>query len=261
MTNSPSLSTAVCLMHLFCGYLTILSSLPGNIEGFDARHASSLSYYRSRLPAAAARATTTTTTTTTNNNNNHRSSLKYAITTMAATNTQQNKIANKANNNRRNFIGTTASSVAAMMTAIFPQQQQQQVAHAADVDVDVDADTVTVTGTESNNNDGSISSLSTSSTGTSSGSDVDTGRDGIISSKYCAYGMGDGCADLAEGNDFIKKLQAKSATNKESAQMVRYYISISHNAHTIQFNSIQFNYIECKVNQSISIQRNFNEDY
>ena len=46
MTNSPSLSTAVCLMNLFCGYLTILSSLPGNIEGFDARHASSLSYYR-----------------------------------------------------------------------------------------------------------------------------------------------------------------------------------------------------------------------
>jgi hypothetical protein len=40
----------------------------------------------------------------------------------------------------------------------------------------------------------------------------------IISSKYCAYGEGDGCDDLAEGNEYIKQLQARSAANKESIQ-------------------------------------------
>lgn len=43
----------------------------------------------------------------------------------------------------------------------------------------------------------------------------------VISSKYCAYGIGDGCDDLAEGNELIKQLQAKSAANKETIQSVR----------------------------------------
>jgi hypothetical protein len=43
----------------------------------------------------------------------------------------------------------------------------------------------------------------------------------VISSKYCAYGTGDGCEDLSEGNEFIKVLQAKSAANKETIQLVR----------------------------------------
>ncbi|GKY98792.1 hypothetical protein MPSEU_000835400 [Mayamaea pseudoterrestris] len=34
-------------------------------------------------------------------------------------------------------------------------------------------------------------------------------------SQYCASGIGDGCNDLAEGNDFIKTLQEKSAANKD----------------------------------------------
>jgi hypothetical protein len=38
----------------------------------------------------------------------------------------------------------------------------------------------------------------------------------VISSKYCAYGTGDGCDDLSEGNEYIKQLQAKSAANKEA---------------------------------------------
>lgn len=40
----------------------------------------------------------------------------------------------------------------------------------------------------------------------------------VISSKYCAYGTGDGCDDLAEGNEYIKQLQARSAVNKEAIQ-------------------------------------------
>ena len=43
----------------------------------------------------------------------------------------------------------------------------------------------------------------------------------VISSKYCAYGTGQGCEDLAEGNEFIKELQARSAANKEAIQLVR----------------------------------------
>jgi hypothetical protein len=43
----------------------------------------------------------------------------------------------------------------------------------------------------------------------------------VISSKYCAYGTGDGCEDLAEGNEYIRQLQAKSAVNKESIILVR----------------------------------------
>ncbi len=43
----------------------------------------------------------------------------------------------------------------------------------------------------------------------------------VISSKYCAYGTGDGCEDLAEGNEYIRQLQQRSATNKEAIQLVR----------------------------------------
>ena len=42
----------------------------------------------------------------------------------------------------------------------------------------------------------------------------------IISSKYCAYGSGEDCDDLAEGNEFIRQLQAKSAVNKEKNESV-----------------------------------------
>lgn len=37
----------------------------------------------------------------------------------------------------------------------------------------------------------------------------------VISSKYCASGVGDGCDDLSEGNAFIKQLQETSAKNKD----------------------------------------------
>jgi hypothetical protein len=43
----------------------------------------------------------------------------------------------------------------------------------------------------------------------------------VISSKFCAYGTGDGCEDLAEGNEYIRQLQAKSAVNKETIILVR----------------------------------------
>lgn len=44
--------------------------------------------------------------------------------------------------------------------------------------------------------------------------------DAVISSKYCAYGSGDGCDDLAEGNELIRQLQAKSAANKDKNESV-----------------------------------------
>jgi hypothetical protein len=43
----------------------------------------------------------------------------------------------------------------------------------------------------------------------------------VISSKFCAYGTGDGCEDLAEGNEYIRQLQERSAENKETIQQVR----------------------------------------
>jgi hypothetical protein len=43
----------------------------------------------------------------------------------------------------------------------------------------------------------------------------------VISSRYCAYGQGEGCEDLAEGNAFIRQLQEKSSANKETIQSVR----------------------------------------
>lgn len=38
----------------------------------------------------------------------------------------------------------------------------------------------------------------------------------LISSKYCASGKGEGCNDLAEGNEFIRSLQEKSAAKAET---------------------------------------------
>jgi hypothetical protein len=42
----------------------------------------------------------------------------------------------------------------------------------------------------------------------------------ILSSKYCASGVGEGCEDRSEGNDFIKALQEKSALNREQNMKV-----------------------------------------
>lgn len=47
-----------------------------------------------------------------------------------------------------------------------------------------------------------------------------TPANAVLSSKYCASGTGDGCADLAEGNEFIKSLQQKSAANKDKNEKV-----------------------------------------
>ena len=44
---------------------------------------------------------------------------------------------------------------------------------------------------------------------------------GIISSKYCAFGQGSGCDDLAEGNPYIRQLQERSAANREAIELVR----------------------------------------
>jgi hypothetical protein len=37
----------------------------------------------------------------------------------------------------------------------------------------------------------------------------------IISSGACASGIGDGCSDLSEGNEFIRSLQEQSAENRD----------------------------------------------
>jgi hypothetical protein len=42
-----------------------------------------------------------------------------------------------------------------------------------------------------------------------------TTANGVLSSKYCASGVGEGCTDLSEGNDLIRSLQEKSALNRE----------------------------------------------
>lgn len=44
---------------------------------------------------------------------------------------------------------------------------------------------------------------------------------GVLSSKYCASGVGEGCGDLSEGNELIRSLQEKSAANKEKNAQVR----------------------------------------
>ena len=38
----------------------------------------------------------------------------------------------------------------------------------------------------------------------------------VLSSKFCAYGEGNDCDDLAEGNPYILELQRKSAANKKN---------------------------------------------
>ena len=43
----------------------------------------------------------------------------------------------------------------------------------------------------------------------------------VISKQICASGQGDGCDDLAEGNEYIKSLQQKSAANAEMYARVR----------------------------------------
>ena len=42
-----------------------------------------------------------------------------------------------------------------------------------------------------------------------------TKTQGVISSKYCAYGEGNDCSDLAEGNPLILELQRRSSANKD----------------------------------------------
>jgi hypothetical protein len=42
----------------------------------------------------------------------------------------------------------------------------------------------------------------------------------VIGSKSCTSGVGEGCADLSEGNEFIKALQEKSAAKKEQYRKV-----------------------------------------
>jgi hypothetical protein len=37
----------------------------------------------------------------------------------------------------------------------------------------------------------------------------------VLGSGRCASGEGEGCTDLAEGNDYIRSLQIKSAANKD----------------------------------------------
>ena len=38
----------------------------------------------------------------------------------------------------------------------------------------------------------------------------------VLSSKFCAYGEGNDCEDLAEGNPYILELQKRSAANKQN---------------------------------------------
>ena len=40
--------------------------------------------------------------------------------------------------------------------------------------------------------------------------------EGVLSGKYCAYGEGSDCEDLAGGNPYILELQRKSAANKQA---------------------------------------------
>lgn len=49
----------------------------------------------------------------------------------------------------------------------------------------------------------------------------ENGANAVISSKYCASGKGEGCNDLADGNEFIRSLQEKSAANAEVYARVR----------------------------------------
>ena len=46
----------------------------------------------------------------------------------------------------------------------------------------------------------------------------------VISSKSCASGIGEGCDDLSEGNEFIRSLQQKSAANADAYARVSHII-------------------------------------
>eukprot|EP00536_Pseudo-nitzschia_multiseries_P002699 jgi/Psemu1/301507/fgenesh1_kg.36_\ len=50
----------------------------------------------------------------------------------------------------------------------------------------------------------------------SAGPESATATEGVISSKFCAYGEGNDCEDLAEGNPYILELQKRSAANKQN---------------------------------------------
>ena len=54
----------------------------------------------------------------------------------------------------------------------------------------------------------------------------------ILSSKYCAAGVGDGCEDRSEGNEYIKSLQEKSALNREAN------LKVSHGARSASTGSL-----------------------
>lgn len=43
-----------------------------------------------------------------------------------------------------------------------------------------------------------------------------THANAVLSSGFCAQGVGEGCEDRSEGNSFIKSLQEKSAANREA---------------------------------------------
>jgi len=46
----------------------------------------------------------------------------------------------------------------------------------------------------------------------------------ILQVGSCASGEGEGCADLSEGNEFIRSLQQKSAVKREFYAKVRFYV-------------------------------------
>lgn len=54
--------------------------------------------------------------------------------------------------------------------------------------------------------------------GTASGGD--NKRSGVISSKFCASGVGEGCGEAAGDNEYIRMLQEKSAANREKYAQV-----------------------------------------
>ena len=44
---------------------------------------------------------------------------------------------------------------------------------------------------------------------------IDNANAAVLQSKGCALGVGDGCDDIAAGNELIRKLQERSAANRE----------------------------------------------
>jgi len=58
-------------------------------------------------------------------------------------------------------------------------------------------------------------------------SSVVTPASAVVSSKPCVSGVGEGCAELSEGNAYIQSLQAKSAENKEKNARVSVVVDIA----------------------------------